>query len=166
MLAFSRRQPLDPKPLDVNRFITNIVEFTSASQEEVPLEAAESDESILVVEDDDAVRRLTCSMLRAHGYAVLAAESGQSAIDLVEEHPAEVSLLLTDVVMPGLSAPETYRRLLALRPRLKVLYMSGYAEDVLGPQGVLAAGVELIDKPFTLETLTRKVREVLDAEEV
>jgi PAS domain S-box-containing protein len=129
-----------------------------------PRETPRGRETILVVEDDDAVRRLTCSMLRAHGYTVCAAESGQSAIDLVEGHPAEISLLLTDVVMPGLSAPETYRRLLAIRPRLKVLYMSGYAEDVLGPQGVLAAGVELIDKPFTLEALTRKVREVLDAE--
>jgi len=121
-------------------------------------------ETILVVEDDESVRRLTCSVLRAHGYTVLAADGGQSALALMGVEQAPVHLLLTDVVMPGINARETYRRLVALRPGLKVLYMSGYTEDVLGPQGVLEEGVHLIGKPFTVEALTRKVREVLDHE--
>ena len=119
-------------------------------------------ETILVVEDDESVRRLTCSVLRAHGYTVLAADAGQTALALVEGGSDPVHLLLTDVVMPGMNAREASRRLSALRPGLKVLYMSGYTEDVLGPQGVLEDGVQLIGKPFTVEALTRKVREVLD----
>jgi PAS domain S-box-containing protein len=119
-------------------------------------------ETILVVEDDEAVRRLTCSVLRAHGYTVLAAEGGQSALALLEACRVPVHLLLSDVVMPGMSARETYRRLAAQQPGLKVLYMSGYTEEVLAPQGVLEEGVQLIGKPFTVEALTRKVRQLLD----
>jgi two-component system cell cycle sensor histidine kinase/response regulator CckA len=139
----------------------------SASTDERTGQSAETPggkETILVVEDDESVRRLTCSVLRAHGYTVLAADGGQSALALMEVEQAPVHLLLTDVVMPGINARETYHRLLAGRPGLKVLYMSGYTEDVLGLQGVLEEGVHLIGKPFTVEALTRKVREVLDRE--
>ncbi len=119
-------------------------------------------ETILLVEDEDAVRRLAGSVLRKLGYTVLEAPSGPAALSLVRHHPDAVALVLSDVVMPGLSGPETVAALANFLPRARVLFMSGYpAPETNGPGGPLR-GHDLLSKPFTPEVLARRVREVLD----
>jgi len=118
-------------------------------------------ETILVVEDNDLVRDLTATMLARLGYRVLSAEGPVRATALVDEEGGRVDLVLTDVVMPLASGRELYRQLSRKWPRLKALYMSGYSDEAIVNHGVLDAGVDFIEKPFSLEALARKVREVL-----
>jgi two-component system cell cycle sensor histidine kinase/response regulator CckA len=120
-------------------------------------------ETVLVVEDEDAVRRLTCRSLEAQGYVVLPAASARQALFLCGKHAGEIHLLITDVVMPGVSGRELARSAAVLRPRMKVLFMSGYTDDAIVQHGVLAAGAFFLQKPFTPRSLAQKVREVLDA---
>ncbi len=119
-------------------------------------------ETILVVEDDEAVRRLTCSMLRHHGYNVLAAGDGEEALAIVSHLTSEIDLLLSDVVMPGLNGFQVADRLGREQPGLRVLFMSGHIADESTPAGLPPEGFQLIAKPFSVETLTRKVREALE----
>ncbi len=118
-------------------------------------------ETILVVEDDDAVRRMTREFLKIHGYTVIEARSAQSAIEVMETQKDQVDLVLTDVLMPGMKGRELVMRLTELRPDLKVLYMSAYTEDAAINIGVLNPGTEFIEKPFGPDDLAAKVREVL-----
>jgi CheY-like chemotaxis protein len=121
-------------------------------------------ETILVVEDEEAVRRLTCRSLEAQGYEVLPAASASEALLLLEKHAGEIHLLITDVVMPDVSGRELARSAAPLRPLMKVLFMSGYTDNVIVHHGVLDAGTAFLQKPFTPRSLAQKVREVLDAE--
>jgi PAS domain S-box-containing protein len=118
-------------------------------------------ETILVVEDNEAVRDLTTKMLVRLGYKVFSAEGAARAAALVDEEAGRVDLVLTDVVMPLVSGRELHRQLTRKWPRLKVLYMSGYSDDAIANHGVLDEGVDFIEKPFSLEVLARKLREVL-----
>jgi PAS domain S-box-containing protein len=120
------------------------------------------DETILVVEDEEQVRGLLEAILRRAGYRVLSAPGGAEALELIARSDAPVQLLLTDVVMPGMSGPALAQRLLALRPALKVIYISGYAYEEIDDRGVLDAGTQFLAKPVTPDALTRKVREVLE----
>jgi two-component system cell cycle sensor histidine kinase/response regulator CckA len=106
---------------------------------------------------------LTCKVLEARGYAVLAAADGPEALRMAEHHSGTIHILVTDVVMPGMSGREVGRRLAAGRPEMRVLYLSGYADDSIVQHGVLEPGLAFLQKPFTPETLARRVREVLDA---
>jgi PAS domain S-box-containing protein len=117
--------------------------------------------TILVVEDEQAVRQLTCRVLREHGYQVLEAESPARAIELVRERRTRIDLLVTDVVMPRMSGPALAERLVAGCPRLKVLYITGYAEEAIQRQGALPAGGALLEKPFTSQQLADHVRRAL-----
>jgi len=121
-------------------------------------------ETILLVEDDDAMRELTSSCLVGGGYIVLSAANAESAIDTATAHDAPIHLLVTDVVMPGISGPELAKSLSASRPETKVLYMSGYTAELIAQQGILDRQISLLDKPFTKETLLHKVRQVLDGD--
>ncbi|MBI5509510.1 MAG: GAF domain-containing protein [Deltaproteobacteria bacterium] len=123
---------------------------------------ARGSETVLVVEDEDAVRRLAERILRSAGYKVLAAASGGDALLLWEKHRGEIDLLLTDVVMPQMSGRELAERLGKPCPTLKVLYMSGYTDNAIVHHGVLDPGTRFIGKPFSTTELTRKVREALD----
>jgi len=120
-------------------------------------------ETILLVEDDELVRHSTRRMLEAHGYRLLVAASGAEALKLVEAHVEPIHLVVTDVVMPGMSGREVVDRLRARRPDLKTLYLSGYTDEAIVHHGIIEPGIPFLQKPFTLEALGRKVREVLDA---
>jgi two-component system, cell cycle sensor histidine kinase and response regulator CckA len=96
------------------------------------------------------------------GYQVLTAEHGDDALRVLREHHGQVDLLLTDVVMPGLNGSELARRVAAIYPALRVLFTSGYADDAIARHGVLVQGVQFIAKPYSLQALAAKVREVLD----
>ena len=122
---------------------------------------ATNGQTVLVVEDRDDVRRLTCKLLRGYGYLVLEAAGGEEALRIANGHAGGIHLLLTDVVMPGLSGSELATALSLRRPETRVLYMSGYADDSIVRRGVLEPGVALLAKPFTPDGLLRKVSEVL-----
>jgi signal transduction histidine kinase len=129
------------------------------------LDVPHGSETILLVEDAELVRNLALQVLETAGYRVLAAASGEAAIDLCEKMNGDrIDLLLTDVVMPGMSGNEMSRILLAKRPGMPVLYMSGYTDDAIVQHGVLEAGINFLQKPFTPGALAMKVREVLDAD--
>src|SRR5499427_2452237 len=135
----------------------------SAAALEVKTAVARGSETILLVEDDDAVRELTEMVLRSYGYNVLVAEEPEHAQKLSDTPDLEIALVLTDVVMPTMSGRELVRRLTDKHPHLRVLYMSGYTDNVITSGGVLEPGLAFLQKPFTPASLARKVREVLDA---
>jgi two-component system cell cycle sensor histidine kinase/response regulator CckA len=119
-------------------------------------------ETILLVEDEDAVRALAREVLRRHGYVVLEASHGVDALAVAERHPDVIHLLITDVVMPQMSGRELSERLTTMRPALKTLFMSGYTDHALLPED-LTPGAEFLQKPFTPEVFARRVRRILDA---
>ncbi len=119
-------------------------------------------ETILLVEDNPALRAMIRRRLTASGYTLLLAADGEAALALAEAHPEPIDLLLTDVVMPKLGGAELAQRLGALRPGLRVLFMSGYTDGAIVQHGVLEEGVVLLEKPFSGERLLRVVREILD----
>ena len=119
-------------------------------------------ETILVVEDDEGMRALTCEVLEDRGYDVVAASDGGHAMEIVRRKQLEAELLITDVVMPRMNGRELARRLRDRRPELKVLYMSGYSARVMSHRGLVQDEAQLLQKPFTPRSLADKVREVLD----
>ena len=120
-------------------------------------------ETILLVEDDATVRELTGRALKAQGYTLLEAQDGQAALELSNRYSDPIHLLLTDVVMPGMTGRQLAERLRPHRAEMRVLYMSGYTDDAIALRGVLAEGTMFLAKPFTEEALTQKVRAVLDS---
>ena len=120
-------------------------------------------ETVLLVEDEDQVRAVARSILHRYGYEVIEARDAADALLYCARHPGTIHLLLTDVVMPQMSGPELARRVIACRPSIKVLCMSGYTDDSMVRHGVLAAALAYIQKPITPDGLARRVREVLDA---
>jgi two-component system, cell cycle sensor histidine kinase and response regulator CckA len=141
-------------------------EFAGPATELPPVTAPVSPrgaERILIVEDEGAVRRMAGRALAAQGYAVLEAENGADALEVLARADGPVDLVLTDVVMPILNGRELAERLAAERPRLRVLFMSGYTDDDVVRRGLLDPGAPFLQKPFVPADLARKVREVLDA---
>jgi CheY-like chemotaxis protein len=119
------------------------------------------EETILLVEDDAAVRHFTKAILRGYGYHVLEAANGVEALDIGRKYFGNIHLLLTDVVLPGISGMEVSKRMKVVRPHVKVLFVSGYTTDVIARRGVLDRGVALLHKPFSPDRLASKVRDVL-----
>jgi two-component system, cell cycle sensor histidine kinase and response regulator CckA len=117
--------------------------------------------TVLVVEDEKSVRDLTVKLFTQLGYQVLSAASGQEALEISRAFGGELVLLATDVVMPGMSGPQVAEALLTNRPKMRVLYLSGYTENTVVDHGVVDAGVDFLSKPFTREMLGQKVREIL-----
>jgi PAS domain S-box-containing protein len=126
-------------------------------------EAAPGTETVLLVEDVDTVRALAREILRLNGYTVIEARHAREALLLSEAHRGTIHLMLTDIVMPGMSGGELARRLRTQRPATRVLYMSGYADDAIFRHGVPEEEIAFLQKPFTAAVLSRKVRDVLDA---
>jgi two-component system, cell cycle sensor histidine kinase and response regulator CckA len=134
---------------------------------QVPIPSSRGSETILLVEDEDSVRKLAHHILLNEGYRVLEAPNGEEALQVSEGYAGPIHLLLTDIVMPGgMSGRQLADCLSALRPQMKILYMSGYTDDAIVHHGVLDADLAFLQKPFTLNTLMYKVREVLDAQAV
>ena len=139
-----------------------------AAGEELPVEApvraaasAHGTETVLIVEDAEALREVTQRLLERHGYTVLVAANATEATRLFEWNPS-IAVLLTDVVMPGGSGPELARQLTERRPGFKVLYMSGYTDEAIVQHGVLKPRIAFLHKPFTSNVLGRKIWETLD----
>jgi hypothetical protein len=120
-------------------------------------------ETVLLVEDDDRVRVLVSTMLRKHGYTVLLASQGDQALEIAARHHGRIHLLLTDVVMPGISGRALAERLMMTRPDTRVLFMSGYSDDEILRHGVKSANTLFVQKPFSVEGLADKIREILSA---
>jgi len=123
---------------------------------------ARGSETILLVEDQPEVRAIARTILSRQGYRIIEADSGVAALDFVKSQDEPIDMLLTDVIMPILGGQDLAREVLVLRPGVRVLFASGYTDDVLVQQGVLQPGAEWIQKPFTKESLSQKVRSVLD----
>jgi len=140
------------------------VEGSHAPAERVPAEArgARGTETILLVEDEDQVREVAGAILRAAGFHVLMAATPAEAILLCEGSPERIDLVLTDVIMPKMNGRQLAERILSLRPEVRMLFMSGYTDDMILHNGILELGASFIQKPVTPDSLTRKVRDVLD----
>ncbi|MFN8062186.1 MAG: response regulator [Vicinamibacterales bacterium] len=128
----------------------------------VPTTVPRGSETLLLVEDEEGVRELMREWLAGHGYQVLVAANGAEALALSEKHEGPIDVLVADVVMPLMGGPALTKRLLPLRPDMKVIYVSGYADEALGDHRILESGAAFLQKPFTLQSLVQKIREILD----
>ncbi len=137
------------------------VETKVAEPRQVPVAPPSGSETVLLVEDEAMIRTMVGTVLRLHGYLVLEARDGPDALRVAREHAAPIHLLLTDVVMPGMSGREVAERLVSVRRDLKVLYMSGYTIEAMAHHGLSDAATEFIQKPFTPNALAQKVSEAL-----
>ena len=127
----------------------------------IPQEIGRGTETVLLVEDEEGVRKLVRGILGRQGYQVLEAVSGEEALDMVHQYSGSIDLLLSDVVLVGMSGRELSERLRIQMPTLKVIYMSGYTDDAIVRHGVLTESAEFLQKPFSSDNLLRKVRVVL-----
>lgn len=125
------------------------------------MEYIRGNETILVVDDEESLRTVVEELLGKLGYSVLSAGSGPEALALAEKFSGRIDLLLTDVVMDPLSGPALAEKLVHARPEMKVVYISGYDDGALAPDGVLKPGTVLVHKPFTFKILSTRLREVL-----
>jgi CheY-like chemotaxis protein len=155
LLDFSRKQIVLPKMKG---------DAEPEEKEQTPVDVPGGFETVLIVEDDDNLRKFAQEVLLLHGYKVLDAENGEDALRVCKKHDGQIDLMIADVVMPKMSGREAAERLQPLYPQMKVIYVSGYTDNTIVHHGVLAPGLNFLEKPFTLEGLARKVREALDAE--
>ncbi len=150
-----------------NVYLPRLKAAETPKGEETPQQPARGTETILLVEDEEQVRDLAHRILEMNGYHVLAAPNGPEALTLVDQEPGPIDLLLTDVIMPGgLNGLELAQHLLVRRPQLKVIYMSGYTDDVLIDRSLFTPGFAFLQKPFNAAGLTGKLREVMNTREI
>jgi PAS domain S-box-containing protein len=155
LLAFSRQQMLRPDAMNVDKIVPRDETAAKASR----------GATIMLVEDDDAVRNVAARVLKRAGFAVLEASNGHDAVELYKVTDCCADLILTDVVMPEMNGPEMARHILDVNPSAKILFMSGYTADRVVRENLLAPGSAFIEKPFSPEALIRKAREILEAPE-
>jgi two-component system, cell cycle sensor histidine kinase and response regulator CckA len=129
-----------------------------------PAEQLNGTETVLLVEDEENVRRLACEILEMNGYTVIEAKDGVEALEVCDRYEGPIQLMLTDVVMPRLGGRELSQRLAPLRPQMRVLYMSGYTDDAIVRHGAFDRDIHFLQKPFTPEALARKVRQAISAD--
>jgi len=142
-------------------YLPRVEDSTEPCSVQASQTASGGSETVLLVEDEESVRQLVRETLQAKGYKVLEAENGEAALLIASGHQGSIDMLITDVVMPGMSGRELSKRLCEVRSKTKVLYLSGYTEDAIMHQGVFETGTAFLQKPFTLQMLSRKVRDVL-----
>jgi len=136
-------------------------EIESVKHRQVSAESLRGSETILLVEDEEMVRDLACEILQEYNYKVLVPSNAAEAISICEQNRNTIHLLLTDVVMPGMSGPQLSEKLKSLHPEIKVLYMSGYADNAIIHHGVLKPGTPFIQKPFSPQNLLKKIQQIL-----
>jgi two-component system cell cycle sensor histidine kinase/response regulator CckA len=119
--------------------------------------------TVLLVEDDEGIRLLARLALESHGYTVLVAASGDQALEIARHHLGTIRVLVTDIQMPGIRGPDLAARIASLRPRIKILFMSGYLDGTIAGQENLSPEAALLGKPFTIEALAEKVRQLLES---
>lgn len=119
-------------------------------------------ETVLVVEDEEIVRELVCAVLTDQGYEVLCASDGRDGLQIAREHSRPIDLLVSDVIMPRMNGPDVARELRSAQPGVRVLFVSGYSDADIVEDGVLSPEVQLLQKPFTPDALSRRVRAILD----
>ena len=146
-------------------YLPRITDAASDERSDTPPPAPPGSETILLVEDEDAVRSLARRILQRQGYTVLEARHGRDALRIAKGHDGEIDLVITDVVMPEMSGSELAHHLAEQRPGTPLLYMSGYTDDEIIRRGVLDPGMAFLEKPFTSSSLVRKVRQILDGVE-
>jgi PAS domain S-box-containing protein len=146
-------------------FFVYLPRVEESAEESSPAKSPQNEaggcETVLLVEDEESVRELVRLTLTARGYKVLEAENGECGLRIAEDFKEHIDILITDVVMPGMGGRELAKKLLALRPGISVLYLSGYTEDTVVTQGALGPDTAFLQKPFTLQNLAKKVRDVL-----
>ncbi|MFH2113267.1 MAG: response regulator, partial [Spirochaetota bacterium] len=140
----------------------SVVKTTEPSKTSTGSTSLRGNETVLVVEDEEALRKIAIRTLEATGYTVLLASDGEDALRISGQYTSDIHLLLTDVVMPRVGGRLLVQRLVKKRPAIRVIYMSGYTDDAIVRHGVLDAGTNFLGKPFSSEDLQKKVREVLD----
>jgi CheY-like chemotaxis protein len=146
-------------------YLPQVEEAVKATEGDIVLsELPPGSETVLLVEDEKDVRKLGRDFLEDSGYQVLDAKDGAEALQIAGRHQGPIHLLLTDVVMPGMSGRELAERLASRRPEMKVLFVSGYTDDAIVHYGISNRDTSFLQKPFSLDALTRKVRELLEAE--
>jgi CheY-like chemotaxis protein len=148
--AFYTLLPRVPKPAN-RKVLQKELDFRSGG------------ETILLVEDDPALRKMAAEVLRGTGYKVLTAPSGADALQVAAKHRGPLDVLLTDVVMPGMTGRELAGQITSRHPRIQILYMSGYTDDAIGHHGLHGQALRILQKPFTHDALVRHVREALEA---
>jgi CheY-like chemotaxis protein len=157
---------VESEPGQGSRFAAYFPYFEGATIQErprqAPAKAARGSETILLVEDEPGVRAIGRELLELEGYKVIEAENGAHALKVAKAFPGEIDLLLSDVIMPELGGRELAEQLSLSRPAIRVLFVSGFTDETISRHGVLEEGVAFLQKPFTLETLSQKVREILD----
>jgi nitrogen-specific signal transduction histidine kinase/CheY-like chemotaxis protein len=143
--------------------VSSAAAFTTTDNRAASKEVKRGSETILLVEDEAAVRGLTSRILEKQGYRVIAAQHGREAMDIASREEGPIDLVLTDVVMPGMNGRGLVERLTGIRPGIKSLYMSGYTDDDIIRRGFIEASKSFLQKPFTSDGLLQTVRKVLDA---
>jgi CheY-like chemotaxis protein len=144
-------------------YLPRVEEAAEVVEGDEPAVKGAGHETILLVEDDEAVRRLTRGILESTGYTVLEAMDGEEALNLAGKHRESIDVLLTDMVMPRMSGKKLARLISARHPHVRVLYLSGYTNEAITQLGALDPGEAFLQKPFTPQLLVNKLREVLDA---
>ncbi len=128
-----------------------------------PPQVLQGTETILVVEDESSVRKMICTFLSEKGYKVIESLTTEDALRIVRYSQDEIDLILSDVIMPGMDGKTLYEQVKVIRPYIKVLFMSGYPDEIISPRGIIQKGIPFLQKPFNSQTLNAKIREVLDA---
>lgn len=145
----------------LNIYLPRVEDEADLNTIPAPSAAQGGSETVLLVEDEESVRQLVRETLQTRGYRVIEAENGEAGLFAAAETKGKIDIVITDVVMPGMGGRELVKRLAATRPETKVLYLSGYTEDAIVNDGTIEGGAAFLQKPFTLQNLSRKVREVL-----
>lgn len=140
-------------------------EITETDPGDISVKMLEGYETVLIVEDDEYLRKVVKIALDQFGYKTLEACDGQAAVSLCESYGGQIDLMITDVVMPRMSGRETADRVKVLFPDIRVVFVSGYTDNAIVHHGVLDSGIHFLEKPFSPEKLLRKVRFVLDGEQ-
>ena len=142
--------------------VSSSAAFATVEPRSASTETRRGSETILLVEDEEAVRNLTSRILKKQGYRVMAAQHGREAMEIAAKEEGRIDLVLTDVVMPGMNGRGLVERLTGIRPRIKSLYMSGYTDDDIIRRGFIEPSKSFLQKPFTSDALLQTVRKVLD----